>query len=77
MSQPGDGWKGEKGHMGRALLAATLPPPQEGAKTAVLVCGPPSFMKALSGEKKSPADQGELTGLLRDMHYTPEQVFKF
>jgi cytochrome-b5 reductase len=77
LSKPGETWGGAKGHIDRTLLAATLPPPQEGSKTRLLVCGPPGFMKAYSGEKKSPTDQGELTGLLRDMKYTQEQVFKF
>ena len=31
----------------------------------------------LCGEKKSPSDQGPLVGLLKDMHYAPEQVFKY
>ena len=77
LSQPGESWAGAKGHIDRATLAAALPPPQEGAKTRVLVCGPPGFMKAFSGEKKSAADQGELSGLLKDMKYTQEQVYKF
>jgi cytochrome-b5 reductase len=77
LSQPSDSWAGPKGHVDRTLLAAALPPPQEGAATKVFVCGPPGFMKTLSGEKKSASDQGELAGLLKDMRYTPEQVFKF
>jgi cytochrome-b5 reductase len=43
----------------------------------VLVCGPPGMMKHMSGEKKSPADQGDLTGLLADLHYAKAQVFKY
>ena len=77
LSQPSEAWDGKRGHVDRALLASTLPPPQGGDATKVLVCGPPGFMRALSGEKKSPADQGELTGLLKEMRYAPEQVFKF
>ena len=34
-------------------------------------------MKTVSGEKKSPSDQGELDGILKSMQYAPEQVFKF
>lgn len=45
--------------------------------THVFVCGPPPFMKAYSGEKVSPKDQGELSGILKDLGYTKEQVFKF
>jgi len=71
------GWAGAKGRVGRDMLAASLPPPREGAKTKVFVSGPPGFMKALCGEKKSAADQGELTGELQAMRYAPEQVFKY
>jgi hypothetical protein len=31
----------------------------------------------MCGEKKSPSDQGPLVGLLKELHYEPEQVFKF
>jgi cytochrome-b5 reductase len=61
----------------RDVLASFIPPPQLGAKGKVLVCGPPGFMKSVSGDKKSPSDQGELEGILKTMHYAPEQVFKF
>ena len=33
--------------------------------------------KAISGGKKSPSDQGELSGLLKELGYTKEDVFKF
>jgi len=33
--------------------------------------------KAVSGEKKSPTDQGELTGILQKLGYDKEQVFPF
>lgn len=63
--------------MTRDVLAAHLPPPTLGAKTKVLVCGPPGFVKGLAGEKKSPADQGELAGVLKAMGYDAAQAFKF
>jgi cytochrome-b5 reductase len=43
----------------------------------VYVCGPPGMMASVSGNKKSPSDQGDLTGILADMGFTKEQVFKF
>lgn len=41
------------------------------------VCGPPPLMKAISGDKKGPKDQGPLLGALADIGYTAEQVYKF
>jgi cytochrome-b5 reductase len=77
LSKPSAAWRGRTGHVSKELLASVLPPPQEKAATKVLVCGPPAFMAALSGDKKSPSDQGELVGALRDLKYEPSQVFKY
>ncbi|KAG7877888.1 hypothetical protein KL905_001154 [Ogataea polymorpha] len=43
----------------------------------IFVCGPPPFYDAISGNKKSPSDQGELTGALAELGYNKSQVFKF
>ncbi|XBW35738.1 hypothetical protein QEN19_001308 [Hanseniaspora menglaensis] len=43
----------------------------------VFICGPPPFMKAFSGPKKGPTDQGELTGVLSELGATKDNVFKF
>lgn len=77
LSKPSDGWKGAVGHVNKDMITSFLPSPQEGASTKVLVCGPPGFMTTVSGPKKSPADQGELVGLLKDLKFKQTQVFKF
>lgn len=33
--------------------------------------------KAISGTKNSPSDQGELGGILKELGYKKEDVFKF
>ena len=43
----------------------------------VFVCGPPPFMKAFSGPKNSPSDQGEVTGVLADLGASKQNVYKF
>lgn len=43
----------------------------------IFVCGPPGMYKAISGAKNSPFDQGELTGVLKEMGYSKDQVYKF
>jgi cytochrome-b5 reductase len=35
------------------------------------------MMKAVSGDKAKDKSQGELTGLLKQLGYTEQQVFKF
>ena len=39
----------------------------------IFVCGPPAMYETLSG----PRGEGELTGVLRDLGYSKEQVIKF
>ena len=49
--------------------------------TVILVCGPPAFMKSISGEKDfskgGVPEQGKVGGLLKDMGYSEKQVYKF
>jgi cytochrome-b5 reductase len=69
-------WTGGVGYVTGDMLKAHLPPKSEDA--LVLVCGPPGMMKAVSGEKVSPKDQGPLSGLLKEsLGYTEAQVYKF
>lgn len=54
-----------------------MPEPKEGDKVKIFVCGPPGLYKAISGGKKSPSDQGELEGYLKELGYSKDQVYKF
>lgn len=76
LDQPPEGWAGTKGFVTKELLGTVLPDPkQENIK--VFVCGPPGMYKAVAGTKKSPSDQGELAGYLKELGYSKEQVYKF
>ncbi|CUM64685.1 uncharacterized protein PRCAT00002294001 [Priceomyces carsonii] len=68
-------WNGEVGYIGKEFLESHLPGPSKDTK--IFVCGPPPFYKALSGVKNSPSDQGEVTGILAELGYTKENVYKF
>ena len=65
-------WKGERGILDQALLHAYLPPPDD--DVIILVCGPPPMYKALCGPRDEPT---KLTGVLAEMGYKVEQVYKF
>ncbi|CDR39360.1 CYFA0S03e02498g1_1 [Cyberlindnera fabianii] len=67
--------KAETGYITKEWLKANIPGAD--AKHHVFVCGPPPLYKAVSGEKVSPTDQGEVTGALADLGFTKEHVFKF
>lgn len=72
-------WLGGIGHVSKPVLEATMPKPGE-KNTVVFVCGPPTFMKAISGDKdfsSGSPKQGEIGGLLKEMGYKSDQVFKF
>lgn len=76
LDKPPKEWRGTTGYVTKELLKTVLPAPaQENIK--IFVCGPPPMYKAISGGKVSPQDQGELSGLLSELGYTKEQVYKF
>ncbi len=76
LDKPAEKWMGGKGHIGVDLLKTVLPEPKvENIK--IFVCGPPGLYKAISGMKKSPKDQGELSGILKELGYSQDQVYKF
>jgi len=72
-------WKGEVGHISANMLKKLMPMPakKDDESLLVMVCGPPGFMKLISGEKTKDFKQGELTGLLKDLGFTEKNVFKF
>lgn len=76
LDNPPKEWTGGKGFINKELLKTVLPEPKE-ENIKVFVCGPPGLYKAISGGKVSPKDQGELSGILKDLGYDKEQVFKF
>jgi cytochrome-b5 reductase len=77
LDNPPEGWAQGKGFVTKELLKTVLPEPKEGEKIKIFVCGPPGMYKAISGTKKSPTDQGELEGILKELGYSKEQVYKF
>jgi cytochrome-b5 reductase len=77
LDNPPDSWRQQKGFITKEVLKQVLPDPSQGEKIKIFVCGPPGMYKAISGTKKSPADQGELSGYLKELGYNKDQVFKF
>lgn len=75
LEKPSGDWQGGKGYITKDLLKEVLPEPKDG-DFKVFVCGPPGLMKAISGGKKSPSDQGELSGALQELGYSKDQVLK-
>ncbi|KAI1375393.1 ferredoxin reductase-like protein [Hypoxylon crocopeplum] len=76
LDSPPKEWTGGKGFITKDLLKTVLPEPKN-ENIKVFVCGPPGLYKALSGTKVSPTDQGELSGVLKELGYSKDQVYKF
>jgi len=73
--QKSKNWRGGVGFVSEEMLKDKLPPPSN--DNLVVVCGPPGMMKHISGDKAPDYSQGELSGLLKKIGYTSQQVFKF
>ncbi|KAI5956896.1 MCR1 [Candida jiufengensis] len=68
-------WDGEVGYITKDFLSKELEKPNADFK--VFICGPPALYNAISGNKLSPSDQGELSGALKELGFEKEHVFKF
>jgi len=75
-----DLWRGLRGHVTPEMVKAHLPV-ADGANNIIMVCGPPPMYNAVCGPKKfeegKPPAQGEVTGILKDLGFTSDAVFKF
>lgn len=76
LDTPPQNWTGIKGYVTKELLEKHLPS-NKNPDNMIFVCGPPPMVKAISGLKKTAQDQGELGGMLKQLGYTKENVFKF
>ena len=76
LDKPSEKWDKGKGFITKDLLKDIIPDAKSD-NIKVFVCGPPGIYKAVSGPKVSPTDQGDLAGILKELGYTKEQVYKF
>ena len=76
LNTPPKEWRGSKGFIDKELLKTVLPEPKT-EDIKIMVCGPPPMYKAISGAKVSPSDQGEVDGILKELGYNKDQVYKF
>ncbi|CAL9122185.1 NADH-cytochrome b5 reductase-like protein [Musa acuminata AAA Group] len=75
VDKPSKTWRGGTGYVSKDMVLKGLPSP--GEETLILVCGPPGMMKHISGDKAKDRSQGELTGILKELGYSEEMVYKF
>lgn len=75
VDRPTKAWRGGAGHISKDTLLKGLPGPSE--DTLILVCGPPGLMNHISGNLAKDRSQGPVSGILKDLDYTEEMVYKF
>ncbi|RLM92847.1 hypothetical protein C2845_PM08G03910 [Panicum miliaceum] len=75
VDKPSTDWRGGVGFVSKDMVLKGLPGP--GEDSLILVCGPPGMMNHISGDKAKDRSQGEVSGLLKDLGYTAEMVYKF
>ena len=75
LEKPPKDWSGSVGYVTKDTIQKYMPAPSN--DSLVMVCGPPPMVKAISGSKAPDYTQGELDGLLKDLGYTKDQVYKF
>lgn len=68
------GWKGETGYVTKDMIQKVFPKGED--KVKAFVCGPPPQVKAVAGPKDG-FKQGEVQGILKDLGYVQEEVYKF
>lgn len=70
-------WKGKTGFVSADMIKEAGLPTAKDADTCVYVCGPPPMMKFISGGKGPKGSQGEVGGVLKDLGFVSENVYKF
>eukprot|EP01114_Cavostelium_apophysatum_P004839 TRINITY_DN1524_c0_g1_i1.p1 TRINITY_DN1524_c0_g1~~TRINITY_DN1524_c0_g1_i1.p1 ORF type:complete len:337 (-),score=95.05 TRINITY_DN1524_c0_g1_i1:18-1028(-) len=75
LEKPPKDWKQGKGYVSANIIKEQLPQPSD--DNLIMVCGPPPMMDAISGRKNPDFTQGEVSGILKDLGYTANQVRKF
>ncbi|KAH8960994.1 hypothetical protein BDL97_05G026900 [Sphagnum fallax] len=68
-------WTGGLGRINKDVIMKGLPHPSR--DTLILVSGPPGLVEHVCGDKEDENSQGELAGLLKEIGYKMEQVYKF
>jgi len=76
LDNPPQGWAGASGYVSRDLIKTHVPPAELGEKVKVFVCGPPGQVLAVAGKKEG-MKQGAIGGILKELGYSEDQVFKF
>jgi cytochrome-b5 reductase len=76
LSNPEKNWTGPQGYISADIIKTYVGPASLAEKIKIFVCGPPGQVAAIAGNKAG-MKQGDLGGILKELGYTEDQVYKF
>lgn len=75
LSQPGESWKGLKGHLNAQLFKEIMPAPAEG--TMIMCCGPDNLCDAVCGKSFHGRPLEQVKGICAELGYTVDMAHCF
>lgn len=69
-------WSGGKGFITKDIISDHMPSPANN-KAMTLICGPTKMYELICGDKSEDKSQGPLKGLMKELGYGKEAVYKF
>ncbi|KAI9310234.1 hypothetical protein BX666DRAFT_1870515 [Dichotomocladium elegans] len=76
LDKPSKAWKGPKGYVSGDLIREHLPK-SDTPSSIIFVCGPDAMLASMAGPKAPDRSQGELGGILKELGYSSDKVYKF
>merc|ERR1712127_972927 len=64
----------QRGFITKELIAKSFPSPEDGKDVMIFVCGPPIMYDIFCGPR---TETDNVTGILGDLGYSADQVYKF
>ncbi|KAA3468336.1 NADH-cytochrome b5 reductase-like protein isoform X1 [Gossypium australe] len=75
VDNPTKKWKGGTGYISKDMVTKGLPGPSD--DTLIFVSGPPGMLEHICGGKAKDHSRGQLDGILKELGYTEQMVYKF
>ncbi|ORX77944.1 ferredoxin reductase-like protein [Basidiobolus meristosporus CBS 931.73] len=75
LDKPPKNWTQETGRVDKEKIQKYMPKPAK--DTMVFICGPDQMLAGISGTKNPDKSQGKVGGILKELGYSEDNVYKF
>ncbi|KAK9768867.1 hypothetical protein K7432_000098 [Basidiobolus ranarum] len=75
LDKPPSNWSHDQGRVDKEKIQKYIPKP--GKDVMVFICGPDQMLAGISGSKNPDKSQGKLGGILKELGYSEDNVYKF